>query len=408
MKKNSNKMSVLLSAYACMPYEGSEPAVGWNWLIESTKTEHSITMLTREYNRAIIEKYFDENDQPKNLDIIYYDLPKRLMFIEKVFSVYVYYILWQIGAFYTAKKTHAKVCFDQVHHVTFATIRQPSFMGLLGIPFIYGPVGGGESPPYKLVHSFPLKPKIKELARMISNALVKFDPLMHLTFYKASKIFVTSDQTKNLIAGIYQSKVKVRLAIGLSGCMEECVEDKRIAPQDSIKLLFVGRYEYWKGVHLCIKSLVILKKENKEKNISLTLVGEGPFEKKLKLLANQLGVDDLINWLPWMTKVELDKHYESHDLLVFPSLHDSGGMVVLEALEVGMPVICLSLGGPATIVTRNSGQVINANQTEAIICQKIAQHVISMCLSENYLSYSKSAYKRSQYFTWNKLVTELL
>ena len=51
-------------------------------------------------------------------------------------------------------------------------------------------------------------------------------------------------------------------------------------------------------------------------------------------------------------------HYESHDLLLFPSLHDSGGYVVLEALSHGMPVVCLDLGGPRDIVTTSSGIVV--------------------------------------------------
>ena len=50
--------------------------------------------------------------------------------------------------------------------------------------------------------------------------------------------------------------------------------------------------------------------------------------------------------------------YREHDALLFPSLNDSGGQVVLEALSHGKPVICLDLGGPGTIVTNDCGRVV--------------------------------------------------
>ena len=67
---------------------------------------------------------------------------------------------------------------------------------------------------------------------------------------------------------------------------------------------------------------------------------------------------DFISWLPQRNLFEL---YDSHDFLLFPSLHDSGGFVVLEALCHGMPVLCLDLGGPKEIVTPESGLIIKTD-----------------------------------------------
>ena len=50
--------------------------------------------------------------------------------------------------------------------------------------------------------------------------------------------------------------------------------------------------------------------------------------------------------------------YRAHDLLLFPSLHDSGGHVVLEALAHGLPVVCFDLGGPGSIVDESCGRVV--------------------------------------------------
>jgi glycosyltransferase involved in cell wall biosynthesis len=68
--------------------------------------------------------------------------------------------------------------------------------------------------------------------------------------------------------------------------------------------------------------------------------------------------------------------YRSHDLFLFPSLHDSGGFVVLEALAHGLPVVCLDLGGPKDIVTSNSGVVVRNNgQDTAQIATAMAREI---------------------------------
>jgi glycosyltransferase involved in cell wall biosynthesis len=65
--------------------------------------------------------------------------------------------------------------------------------------------------------------------------------------------------------------------------------------------------------------------------------------------------------------------------LVFPSLHDSGGIVVLEALSEGLPVVCLDLGGPGTVVNESCGIVVpteNADETQTI--GRISNAMISL------------------------------
>jgi glycosyltransferase involved in cell wall biosynthesis len=64
--------------------------------------------------------------------------------------------------------------------------------------------------------------------------------------------------------------------------------------------------------------------------------------------------------MPWLPQEKLFEQYQTHDLLVYPSLHDSSGNAVLEALSFGLPVVCLDLGGPAQIVTSESGNRLNS------------------------------------------------
>ena len=74
-------MKIFVSAYACEPYKGSEPGIGWNFVNEMSKY-HEVHVLTRANNRESIEKEFIYLAN-QNLTFYYYDLPKALMFWKK-------------------------------------------------------------------------------------------------------------------------------------------------------------------------------------------------------------------------------------------------------------------------------------------------------------------------------------
>ena len=65
-----------------------------------------------------------------------------------------------------------------MHHVTYAGLRAPSFMGRLGIPFIFGPVGGGERAPWRLRRGYSLPGLLHDTLRDVANFLTRFVPFM--------------------------------------------------------------------------------------------------------------------------------------------------------------------------------------------------------------------------------------
>jgi glycosyltransferase involved in cell wall biosynthesis len=143
--------------------------------------------------------------------------------------------------------------------------------------------------------------------------------------------------------------------------MELAVQTSQIASsrtprQTPARLLYAGRLLYWKGVHIAIEAFAMLLK--KIPNARFTIVGSGPEEARLKADAVARKINDSVDFISWLPQKNLFELYDSHDLLLFPSLHDSSGGVVLEALCHGMPVVCLDLGGPKDIVTSKAGVVI--------------------------------------------------
>ncbi|MEJ2199905.1 MAG: glycosyltransferase family 4 protein [Desulfuromonadaceae bacterium] len=404
-------MKILLSAYACEPNRGSEPGVGWNWALELAKRGHEVWVLTRANNREPIEAELAAMVPLENLHFLYFDLPEWCRRLKKFKGgIYPYYLAWQWGAYKMAHKVHRQIRFDRVHHVTFVSIRLPSFMGGLGIPFVFGPVAGGEYAPWRLRRGYPARGWILDALRDLANALVRIDPLMRRTFRRAERIFVTSEQTLDLVPNRYRSKTRVQLAIGLDEKWLQAIPpsiDKKPAGKEALRLLYVGRFLYWKGMHLGLPAFARFLE--KCPAAVLTMIGQGPEEKLWRELAAKLGIAHSVRWVSWVDQAELSRYYREHDLFYFPSLHDSGGMVVLEALAHGVPVLCFDLGGPGTVVNETCALVAETKKvSENVLVADLADKLLSLWRSPELLSsLAGRAKDRAYAFNWEQLVTRI-
>lgn len=394
-------MKILLSAYACEPGKGSEPAVGWNWLLSIAELGHEVAVITRENNRPAIEAQLASHNL--SVDVIYFDLPVWFRnFKHWPGGLYLYYLLWQFGAYRHARRLHRRNHFDVVHHITFVTFRQPSFMGYLGIPFIFGPVGGGETSPRALRRGMTLVDRMRESLRDTLIHAARFDPLMRRTFSKATLIACTTHETLRHIPSRFQSRCIVLPAIGATPSPETVPQ-----PSNSITFLFVGRLLYWKGLHLVIRAMPEVLRRLPQAR--LTVIGDGNDASWLKRVAEDCGVTGHIDWLSHLPYDKMTDAYRGHTALVFPSLHDSGGMVVLESLASQLPVICLALGGPGAFVDSSCGIVLDpANHTEASLQHSLAAAMISIAENLAYrAALASNCSARLLHFTWAETAQKL-
>lgn len=135
-------MRILLSAYACEPNRDSEAGVGWNWAFHLTKAGHTVHLLTSSHGRNAIEIELAHQPQP-NLHVHYVDVPRWSMrYMKGQFGVYAHYFLWQYVALEVAWRLRGEV--DLVYHVTWGSLHGGSPLYKLGLPFVFGPVGGGQ------------------------------------------------------------------------------------------------------------------------------------------------------------------------------------------------------------------------------------------------------------------------
>jgi glycosyltransferase involved in cell wall biosynthesis len=394
-------LRVLFSAYACEPNRGGEPEVGWQRALHMGALVDEVWVLTRSNNRSVIEAA--PSSHSKGLHFIYYDVPQWILrHKKKAWFFPVYLTLWQWGAYRLALRLHRVKPFDRVYHVTFSGTQAGSFMGRLGIPFVIGPIGGGERAPFRLRHGMPVLCRAKELLRDLRIVLERYNPLSRSALAAAEHIYVTTPDSLRLVAPKWHSKTEVQLSIAACARTAKWTVRPR---SESPRFVYLGRLLYWKGVHLAIRALA--EARVKVPASTLTLIGGGPEERWLRNLASRLGVEDAVEFVGYVpSRQQVMDSLHTYTALVFPSLHDSGGMVVLEALAAGLPVICLDLGGPGVIVNRSCGVAVSTDQAdEARTVTRIADAMIRLgSMSNAELDcLSKGAVARADELSWARL-----
>ena len=330
--------------------------MGWNWVTEAHRLGHEVWALASPAHREAI---LAECSLHTDLSSIHWIFPEvrfwKLAPGQDAVRERTHNLLWQMAALRAARKLSRTVCFDAVHHMTWAGIRAPTFLGSLGLPLIIGPIGGGETSPPGLRNDLRAKARLTEAIRDLSNATITLNPAVRGGLKQAAAIFVKTPETRDLLSPAMQAKSVLFPELTINQKQIGEGRGERVATP---RLLFVGRLIYWKGAHIALAAFARLRKQTPAAR--LTVVGRGPEKQRLKLLAAALDLGGSIEFLDLLPQQSLFDLYDSHDLCVFPSLHDSGGTVVLEALCRGLPVICLDLGGPRQIVTERSGIVVSS------------------------------------------------
>jgi glycosyltransferase involved in cell wall biosynthesis len=280
-----------------------------------------------------------------------------------------------------------------------------SFMGKLGIPFIVGPIAGGERAPFRLRSNLPIRGQATELLRDLGILIQRYSPLSRAAFAAADRIYVTTAESLSLIPPKWRFKTAVHLAIATNDRAAQYIE--RQSP-DFPRFVYAGSLIYLKGVHLAIRALAQVRATTH--GATLTLIGDGPAERWLRSVAELCGVTHAVEFVGHIPREQLINAFSNYTALVFPSFHDTGGMVVLEALSQGTPVVCLDLGGPGIIVNASCGVVVpTANADEHSTVTRIANAMSFLGAMSDAQSarLSQGAIARANELSWASLTKEL-
>ena len=394
------KRTILATAYAVNPYKGSEDGMGWNYICQIARF-NKVIAITRKNNREAIEKYLNENTVPeaKNIHFQYYDLPKWTRFWKKgpLLSM-IYYYMWQL--FLPVFVKRKRIPFDIAHNLNFHNDWTPTFLWVFKKPLVWGPVGHHPKVPKEyLLPVYGWKSYIADRFRWIlKQAFWHLDPFLKISAAKADKILCMNSEVAEHL------KFDASKMIICSSVASERTKNEGEKIRDGFRVLSVGRFVWLKGFDITIRSFAAfynsLSKEEK-KNVSLTLVGDGPARKQLEKLAEDLKVKEAVTFIHWIQRAELSKLYRQSDVFLFPS-HEGAGMVVAEAMSYGLPVICFDNCGPGEFVNIASGLKVEYSTYDQSV-KDFAEHLNTLhsdpFLLESFSTYAQLSFQDK--YQWN-------
>lgn len=405
MPPSGRRLRVLLSAHACEPGRGSEPGVGWN-VAKGLAQHHDVWVLTRAASRHAVEQELARVPVP-GLHRVYYDLPgwpEHWRYRDHKLAMEGYYYLWQVGVYRKAQQLHQRLRFDLAHHLTFVRYWMPSLLSLLPVPFVWGPVGGGESAPEAFYRHFSRRHRLFERARDAARWLGERDPLVRQTAQRSRLALATTDQTAARLRWLGAPQCEVLGESGLTVSEVAALGATPLPADRPFRFISIGRLLHWKGFHLGLRAFAQARPEGAE----YWIVGDGPDQARLQALVADLGLQDRVTFWGRLPRSEtLERLGRSH-VLVHPSLHDSGGWVCLEAMAARRPILCLDLGGPAYQVTPETGVKVAAGTPPQVV-QGLAEAMRAMAAHpEACRRLGEAGHQRVRsHFTWDAKVKTL-
>lgn len=315
---------------------------------------HDLWVITHRYNASGISEALEGKPFP-SVRFTFVELPKSLKWLYRIeFGQRIYYFLWQIKAWRVARKLHREVHFDAAHHLTFGNDWIPSFIGaFLPVPFIWGPVGGGQRTPKPLLREYSLYGRFAEAARNCAQGVGRRMLVRKRCLKQARAVLVCNRETRARMPRRYQDKI---LYFPVNGIAAEDFVDggsKSQETRERFRVVTAGRLHRLKGFALAVEAFGAFVGRHPESE--MVIIGEGPEEGRIRGLISRLGLEDKIRILPWLPRREVLANMRSSDVFLFPSFRDGGGAVVVEAMGSGLPVVVLDSGGPGAHVSEAWG-----------------------------------------------------
>ena len=259
---------------------------------------------------------------------------------------------------------------DVIHQPIPISPRFPSALFSMGIPVVIGPLNGGmEFPEAFRGNESPISRAAVAFLRLFTNAGNNLLPGKK----HAAVLLVANERTRNALPKGVRGKVIEMNENGIDiGTWHSGEPDYPV--RTNPLFVFVGRLVDWKALDIAIRALAEVP------GADLEVVGDGPMLETWKTLAREVGVAERVRFLGRQTQPQYAARLRESVGLVLPSLYESGGAVVLEAMATAKPVIATRWGGPLDYLDSSCGILVAPHSYGALVTgfaqamQKLIDH----------------------------------
>lgn len=353
-------MKILLSAYRCNPYDISEAYLAFKWL-EILLKKYEIILLTTTENSESLHQYFQDNF-PHNLKIYTFEdsYPFKKNRIVKNALKLGYFIFNEKIYRFLRRNPQIVEHADLLFHKSPSSFRFYSSLSRFKKPFVIGPYGGGLKPPRELKKYFNKEPFLYKL-RSLDQLILRFGPVKK-QLNQTHRILITLDYLRDIIPEKYNTKTLQVLDTGIT-C--STFNRKNGYPQNKVRILFVGRLTRYKGVEFLVKAFA--KIHLNTPNAQLVLVGDGEERNYLEELTSQLRIQNKVRFLGHLEREGVIREFNTASLFCFPSITESIGIVLLEAMSFALPIITIGNGGPQYLCPDEGAIKLQLSNEETLI-----------------------------------------
>ncbi|MBR2133971.1 MAG: glycosyltransferase family 4 protein [Eubacterium sp.] len=350
-------MNILLSSYSINPFHGSEDGIGWNWAVMLSKhfPDDKIYLLTKTCNEKDTRKGIEEFGL-KNIELVIIDPPYWLNWYREHNSAFhhMYYILWQHLAYRWAKKSGIR--FDIIHHVTMGDFRITGEMYKIKNAYkIFGPVGGGQSTP-KALKDYEKSKLFEKIRELISNSRA-YSPNYKRHIKGFDKVYAINKETANIISKALGKNCDRLFELALADEFKSLEINHN--NNGTKKIVFVGRLINKKGLMLLLDAV-----DNMDKSLDFTLevFGDGPLKSDMESYIKAHSLEEKVTLHGAVEHTRISEAYKNGDIFVMPSLRETSGNVLIEAMAHRLPVVALDMSICSDLKEENCGLFVNTEQ----------------------------------------------
>lgn len=357
-------LNVLVNAYAVSPNWGSEPGMGWNWIINLAKYCH-IDVITEGEWRKEIEAVVQTLPQRRNLTFHYLPIPdnvRKMCWNQGDWRFYLHYEKWQGRALSKAIEICKNKNIDVLHQLNMIGFREPGYLWKIeGIPFIWGPIGGMELMPMSFLKGAPVNHRIfNHVKNFINRFQYSHSRRVRQAIDRSSALISAVKGVQDVLLNLYGRNSSLINETGFE--MNASAQKEQSMPDKPLRLIWVGKFDFRKQLPIAIRSVIATNNPN----IELHICGNGP-ESVIEEMRSIAEIGNISKQVYWHGKVPHDQMTEmmsKSDMLFFTSIMEATSTVVLEAISVGLPVLCFNTCGFGPIVNDFGGIAIEISNPD--------------------------------------------
>ena len=412
---------IVIGAYAVSPNYGSECGVGWN-IVSRLGAYHDVVVLCspviydfygfgkNKNLRQEIESFAAHNGLPDGLQFVFVDPPvlSRLLHREsfplRQTLCYIGYASWQRAAYRVAIGLHRQCPFDLVHQLNITGFREPGYLWQLGCPFVWGPITGGQTMPWSFLKQFSARDFLYYAGRNVANSMQILTKERPRAAARASRhIWVVSESERKIVCEVWGCRAEKMLETGTD--IIEGASPRHYDPKRPLRVC-------WSGLHIGKKALPLLLHAidgcQSPLRVELSVLGEGQETGRWQFLARSLKSKLSVKWLGRLEHSAAIAEMNKADVFVLSSVQEATSTVVMEALSLGLPVLCHDACGMRQAVTPECGIKVPLIDPQTSIAGFAAALDRLLLHPEDVFRLSQGALQRAKELTWDAKVAQIL